>query len=399
MTGSPIRVCHLSSVHNAFDTRILWKECCSLARAGYAVTLIAPVKEANACPAVEIVRFPWLRPTVLRIALSPWIMLVKALRRRARVYHFHDPELIPAGLLLRLFTRAAVIYDIHEDVAASIRVRGYLPGFLRGAVAWGYRVIEKLSSRFFVQVLAEKYYRRFAPDGTWVLNYPLLADGPAVAVAAPRRPIAESRAQWLFYSGSTTEARGALLHAAIAGMLPDVGVCNAGRCSPDLAERMAKLAPAGGLLMEGIGQAVSRQRLDALAGEHRWLAGLAVFPDSPHYRDKELTKFFEYMLAGLPIVCSNFPAWKEFVEGQGIGLTVDPADPEDQCRKIGYLATHADECREMGERGRRLVRDPYNWQTQEANLLQLYERLVGPAGPGRGPSAPALCGDRPAMVP
>jgi len=349
------------------------------------VTLIAPVKEPNSCPAVQIVPFPRLRPTLLRVALSPWIMLVKALRRRARVYHFHDPELIPAGLLLRLFTRAAVIYDIHEDVAASIRTRGYLPGFLRGVAAWAYRGVERLTGRFLVHVLAEKYYRRFCPDGTLVLNYPLIPagdSGDATGAAAARPPISSSRPHWLFYSGSTTEPRGALLHAAIAQMLPEVGVFAAGNCSPELAAKMQRLAPAGGLLQEGIGQPVSRQRLDALAIQHTWLAGLAVFPDSPHYRDKELTKFFEYMLAGLPILCSNFPAWTEFVEGQGIGLTVNPADAEDQRRKIAHLLTHPDECRQMGERGRRLVREVYNWKTQEGVLLQLYARLTGSAKTG-----------------
>jgi len=84
----------------------------------------------------------------------------------------------------------------------------------------------------------------------------------------------------------------------------------------------------------------------------------------------------------LPILCSNFPACTEFVEGQGIGLTVNPADAEDQRRKIAHLLTHPDECRQMGERGRRLVREVYNWKTQEAVLLQLYARLTGSAKTG-----------------
>ncbi|MCE7896768.1 MAG: glycosyl transferase, partial [Gammaproteobacteria bacterium PRO8] len=43
-----------------------------------------------------------------------------------------------------------------------------------------------------------------------------------------------------------------------------------------------------------------------LEGGWRW--GLALFPDTPHYRDKELTKFFEYMSFRIPIICSDFPA-------------------------------------------------------------------------------------------
>ena len=59
-----------------------------------------------------------------------------------------------------------------------------------------------------------------------------------------------------------------------------------------------------------------------------WLAGLAIFPPNPHYYEKELTKFFEYMGAGLPIVCSDFPAWRTLMAETGAGICVDPQDPE-----------------------------------------------------------------------
>src|SRR5690625_7556260 len=56
----------------------------------------------------------------------------------------------------------------------------------------------------------------------------------------------------------------------------------------------------------------------------RWLAGIAIFPPTEHYKKKELTKFFEYMNAGLPIICSDFPVWKQFINKYECGITVDP---------------------------------------------------------------------------
>ena len=39
---TPTQICHMTSVHPATDIRIFYKECQSLAKAGYNVSLIAP---------------------------------------------------------------------------------------------------------------------------------------------------------------------------------------------------------------------------------------------------------------------------------------------------------------------------------------------------------------------
>ena len=108
-----------------------------------------------------------------------------------------------------------------------------------------------------------------------------------------------------------------------------------------------------------------------------WTCGLALFPDTPHYREKELTKFFEYMAAGLPIVCSDFPVWRELVEGNGVGYCVDPEDPAAAAAAIRRLRDDPAGARAMGERGRELVATRYNWDSQARKLVDLYRRLAG----------------------
>ncbi|MCP4149683.1 MAG: glycosyltransferase family 4 protein, partial [bacterium] len=116
-----IKVCHLTSVHPSRDTRILYKECQSLAAAGYDVTLIAKneKKEENV-EGVKINSFPHIKNRILRVLMSPLRMYRIAVKQKANIYHFHDPELLITGLLLRIFTRSKVIYDIHEDYAKNI---------------------------------------------------------------------------------------------------------------------------------------------------------------------------------------------------------------------------------------------------------------------------------------
>jgi glycosyltransferase involved in cell wall biosynthesis len=118
---------------------------------------------------------------------------------------------------------------------------------------------------------------------------------------------------------------------------------------------------------------------DVLVRSH---IGLAVLHPDPNYVDSLPTKIFEYMAAGLPVVASNFPLWKEIVEGNRCGITVDPLDPKAIAQAIEYLLTHPEEACQIGENGRRAVEEKYNWEKEAEKLLALYKELVDSAKGG-----------------
>src|SRR5699024_964697 len=134
----------------------------------------------------------------------------------------------------------------------------------------------------------------------------------------------------LLYTGNVTEERGAFIHAALPNIHPEINVQFIGQCPRVLADQMCQKAgeEASQLISEGIDQFMVKDRIEAMYMETRWLAGIALFPPTEHYMKKELTKFFEYMNAGLPIICSNFPVWKQFIETYECGIAVDPFDEE-----------------------------------------------------------------------
>jgi len=87
-------------------------------------------------------------------------------------------------------------------------------------------------------------------------------------------------------------------------------------------------------------------------------------------------KMFEYMLAGIPVIASEFPILKEIVNKEHCGLCVNPLDSKAIGEAIEYLATHDDKAKAMGERGQQAVLEQYNWAIEEKKLFKVYEEVL-----------------------
>src|SRR5271163_2610143 len=129
------RVVHMTSVHGALDPRIFRKECRSLARAGFAVTIIGPHSGDVVADSVQIKAIKQAHSRLARMTRTVWHIYQEARKQDADVYHFHDPELIPVGLLLRARGKS-VVYDVHEDLPRDILSKTYLPSWSRDTVSW-----------------------------------------------------------------------------------------------------------------------------------------------------------------------------------------------------------------------------------------------------------------------
>ena len=132
------------------------------------------------------------------------------------------------------------------------------------------------------------------------------------------------------------------------------------------------------LHLEGVGGYVPHQRIVSYYLQESWTAGLALFPRSPHTRRKELTKIFEYMAFGIPVLCADFPNLREIVEGAECGICVDPEDLPAAAEAVRYLWNNPEKARLMGKNGREAVRKKYNWDTEADKLLRLYDTILGP---------------------
>lgn len=362
------RVCHLSTVHDCFDNRIFYKQCRSLCDAGHEVTLVIQREQDEVIDGIRVLALPPTKSPLVRWFTLGWIALWKALRVKADVYQFHDPELIPVGLILRLLGNP-VIYDVHEDYVSSISQKDYLPSGLRAVIAGLAGAFESLLARAFHQIIAERYYAERFPHAVPVLNYPLIPDD--------QQQRCQRSVDRLLYTGKVHPARGSFEHAKLPGLVPDVTVHFLGKCAESLHNELLSnnTTHQTHLSFEGVGYAVPFAEIQQ-AYSQAWLAGLAIFPPNEHLDRKELTKLFEYMLYGLPIIASNFPTWREIVERHECGICVDPQNDQDIVAAVERLRNDEKLWEEMAQNGIRAVREQYSWSSQADILLELYETIL-----------------------
>ncbi len=360
----------MTSVHARYDIRIFHKECVSLAKAGYDVTLIVADgkgdEEKNGVTIVDVGQKPKSR--IKRMVLTVTKVYKAAKRKDADVYHFHDPELLPVGWFLQPKGKK-VIYDAHEDVRLQILNKYWIPNMLRKTVSKIAGFVEDFfSKRFEACVCAtntiSQRFQGIAKQTVVVNNYPISAELFATDLSW------EKKERSVCYVGGITRARGIreLLEAITK---TDAHLILAGEFQSKAEYEEARKKP-GWDKTQALGFIGRSEVAEVLK---RSMAGMVTFHPFPNHINAQPNKMFEYMSAGLPVIASHFPLWKEIVEGNKCGICVDPLSPEEISEAINWILDHPAEAAEMGKRGRAAVLDKYSWEREEQKLLKLYKAL------------------------
>ena len=108
------------------------------------------------------------------------------------------------------------------------------------------------------------------------------------------------------------------------------------------------------------------------------LVGLCTLLDIGQYLkiDTFGIKVYEYMSMALPVILSHSSYNDRMVDRYHFGICVDPSNEDEIADAIRYLLDHPDEARQMGENGRRAVKEEFNWGVEEKKLLALYEDIM-----------------------
>ena len=369
-----LKVCILTSVHAPFDTRIFHKEAKSLLKSGYEITLVAQHDKDVTVEGIKILSLPKPENRIERMSKTVWQIYRKALNIDADIYHFHDPELMVLGLLLKARGKR-VIYDVHEDVPQQNLTKPYLPVTFRKPVSMMIGAIENFSARRFDGVFTATPFinKRFLAMGANAVN---VNNFPIVSELSPARNQWEAKEKAVCYVGGITRIRGAFEMLEAIGKT-EYQLLLAGPFEDGLQQELMKMT--GWPQVEPLGF-VGRSGVRAVMA--RSMAGLVLLYPVINYRDALPVKMFEYMSAGIPVIASKFPLWKEIIEGSECGICVDPLDPEEITEAIRWIIEHPAKAIRMGENGRKAVKARYNWEHEAKKLLMFYSRMVDRSNSG-----------------
>ena len=372
-----MKVVQISSVHNAFDTRIFHKISKSLVNAGFSVDLIIQHSRDEKKEGINIIALPIAVKKIDRLLkVIPSLFLKCITYKKETVFHFHDPELIPLGLFLKL-VGYKVIYDVHEDVPKDILTKEWLHPNLRKLICKIVGCIEEYSvSKFdFTIVVTPHIKTRLNSIRTkLVQNFPI--------IEVEEFPTSnKSSEKYLFYVGDITKIRG------VMEMVRSMEIINKVRVDPIRLKLAGKFSPnklqkeleslKGWENIDFVGW-VKRKEMKNIA--RNAIAGFVIFHPVPNHLDAQPNKLFEYMLEGLPVIASDFPLWKEFIDKNQCGILIDPLEPRKIADAVCYLLDHPEISRIMGENGRKAVNEKYNWGKEKDKLLTVYEYITKPSG-------------------
>lgn len=360
-----VKIAHLTSAHPRFDTRIFYKMCKSLDKHYIPYLIVADGKGNNVIDGIHIFDVGKEKSRIARVVHTPKKILQLALKLDAKIYHLHDPELIPIGLRLKKLGKK-VIFDAHEDVPKQILAKHYLHPLIKKALSYTYGYYEIFALRKFDCVITatptiKEKFLKHGIKSIDINNFPIIVDFFSLL---------PSFSENIFcYIGTLYETRGIeQIVQAIENV--DAKLIIAGKFYDKEFEKRVKRLK-GWQKVDYRGFVQKEQVLDILQNS---LAGIVTLHPTPSYIEAYPVKMFEYLASGIGVIASDFTLYRKLLGD--FGLFVNPLDSDEISKAMNYLIHNKEVLKKRVEEAKNFAKDHYNWNNEEKKLLMIYEKVL-----------------------
>ena len=369
-----IKVCHVISGYYRNDPRIFQRQCKSLVNGGFEVCILTndgqPNEVMEGIKLYATDKYWKNRIKVLLFANSQFIK--KAIEINADIYQLHSPELLSLGLTLKKLGKI-VIYDSHEDLPSHILEKEWIPLIVRKPIS--------IFINFYMYIFLKNYNEIISPHQHVVEKLELInANTTLITNFAKVGSLINydlshylNRENIICYSGTVYSSSNQEFILEAISNINNLKYQIAGFIDENYQEQLSerkgfkKLKFLGRIPYEELGDFYSKSLIGIVIMDYTLNLG--------HRRGTyAVNKIFEYMEAGLPIICTDYDLWKEIINKYDCGVCVEPNNAKQIEEAIKFLISNKEKAYQMGQNGRKAVLLEYNWITQEKEYLRIFEK-------------------------
>ena len=358
-------ICHCSIQHRLDDSRIFYKECISLAKAGYNVTYIAKPAVSDKFNGCFYFGVNLLKFSSDNRLYNHFYLFMTLIKRRMKVVHFHDPELIIMGLFLKIMGKK-VVYDVHENVRQDMLYKMWLRPELRYLLSKASIFLELIASVAFDGIVSAtpEIAKNFRNRNNYVIrNFPRLENQERLVECKRNKST-------IIYVGALSESRGIKELIIAAEHLKGIAeLWLLGRWYNEAFKlECEKMAGFHNTKYLGV---VNHEKVTKILSEAK--IGLCTLHPIDTFKDSYPIKVFEYMQNGLPVLMSNFEMWRQLFGD--VCEYIDPMNPFELVEKVKAMLTDQARLEEMSAKGKTVIKESFNWDTESKKLEELYGKI------------------------
>ena len=376
-TSAP-RVLVIQSSRMGHHPRHHYRLATALQAAGYAVLMVAqPDLTPGHVDAVPMMYLPVRTNRLTRMLTGPLTML-RALRQRPDAIYIVSLDMLPWGVLARIFTRTVVVYDSNEEYDTYMLIKEWVPErlrpLLRRVVRWAEPwLASKLSAATTALPATQEKFEAAGVRSVHVRNFP-----PASLAEQRGRP--ESFDYDILIGGSLPDDQMPLLAATARELeargLGDLRWLVVARNYGDRERELLISELEGAGVRDRFELRYNLPFLEMQGVMRSSRVAFLLYPSDENYAARIPIRIFEYMAAGVPFVGPDLPTTAQFVAGLGVADLAPAGDPVAYAEALAALLHDPERQAEMARRGPEVYRERYNWERESAKLVDLFQSLI-----------------------